>query len=191
MVKRWFLRLTIVGALSSGASCLISVKDYPLERGNAVGGGGDSGSSGDGPLAGEAGEESAGDSEGGAVSDTLGESGQGGSVVTGLGGAAGASTLGGWTSSGGSSAGAAVGGAPDSAGSTSGWTGCAAPAWVSGTSYKSGDVLTAICRVPGGGATACVTGKKYPWTCSGPSCAVYAPGGDGWWANWTIGTVCS
>ncbi|HEY5376293.1 MAG TPA: hypothetical protein VIK01_21580 [Polyangiaceae bacterium] len=36
MVKRWFVRFTIVGTLVSGASCLISVKDYQL-RGAAGG----------------------------------------------------------------------------------------------------------------------------------------------------------
>ena len=66
MVKRWCVRLTIVGALVSGASCLISVKDYPLEHGDTVDGGGDSGSSSDGPLAGEAGEKGGTNAEGGA-----------------------------------------------------------------------------------------------------------------------------
>jgi len=50
MVKRWFVRLTIVGTLASGASCLISVKDYPL-RGVAVGGRGAPGPRGEGLLA--------------------------------------------------------------------------------------------------------------------------------------------
>jgi hypothetical protein len=74
MLKRWFVRLLIVGTLASGAGCLISVKDYPLARSGAAGGGVDSGSSGDGPLVGEAGEENGGASEGGAVGDVPGAS---------------------------------------------------------------------------------------------------------------------
>ena len=35
------------------------------------------------------------------------------------------------------------------------------------------------------------TGKKYSWTCFGSTCAAFAPGADGWWANWTVGDVCS
>jgi hypothetical protein len=37
----------------------------------------------------------------------------------------------------------------------------------------------------------CTVGKKYAWTCFGSTCAIYAPGADGWWANWTVGAECN
>ena len=86
--------------------------------------------------------------------------------------------------------GAPAGGATGSAGST-GTGNCAAPAWASGKTYKVGDVLTGICQIVGGGATVCMQGKKYAWTCFGSTCSVYAPGADGWWGNWTLGSVCN
>ena len=126
---------------------------------------------------------------------TFGGSSNSAGAPAGGGGSAGKSGTGG---SGGSatagspgSAGAAAAGATGSAGSTGGGMGCAAPAWVSMTAYKNGDVLTGTCQVAGGGASVCVTGTKYAWTCIGPTCGFYAPGADGWWANWTVGTTCN
>jgi chitodextrinase len=86
-------------------------------------------------------------------------------------------------------AGAPAGGAPS--GGATGGTGCSAPAWVSGNTYKAGDVVTAVCNAPGGGQTVCTTGKKYPWTCFGAQCTIYGAGADAWWANWNIGAACN
>jgi len=76
-----------------------------------------------------------------------------------------------------------------SAGST-GTGNCAAHAWISGFNYQSGAVVTGTCNNGGGGATVCTTGKNYAWSCSGSTCAAYAPGADGWWANWTPLMTC-
>jgi hypothetical protein len=91
------------------------------------------------------------------------------------------------------SAGAGTAGATGSAGSggSTGGTGCAAPPWTGGFTYKSGDVVTGVCQNVGGGSTVCTAGKNYPWTCYGPTCGTYAPGADGWWGNWTVGTACN
>ena len=88
------------------------------------------------------------------------------------------------------SAGSGSAGAPGSAGSTGG-NGCAAQTWASGKTYKAGDMFTAVCSVIGGGAAVCMKDKKYSWTCTGATCSVYAPGADGWWANYTIGGLCN
>jgi hypothetical protein len=142
---------------------------------------------------------SAGSATGGAGAPSGGSPGFGGATNgggTGLGGAhsagaaSGGSANGGTPSAGAPSAGAPSGGATGSAGNTGG-TGCNAAAWTQGKAYNSGDVVIGTCEVIGGGATVCTAGKKYPWTCTGSTCAVYAPGADGWWANWMPGTACN
>lgn len=86
-------------------------------------------------------------------------------------------------------------GAPNAGGSVGGdagskGLGCSAPGWVYETPYQTGDVLTGTCQNVGMPGEACTRGKKYWWTCSGPTCAVYAPGADSWWSNWTVGKEC-
>jgi hypothetical protein len=93
-------------------------------------------------------------------------------------------------SSGGSGT-AGSGSAGTSSAGTTGGTGCDAPAWISGFNYKSGDMTSGACNNGGGGSTVCTVGKKYAWTCFGSTCAIYAPGADGWWANWTVGAECN
>jgi hypothetical protein len=112
-------------------------------------------------------------------------------AANGGGGTAGSGTAGMTNTAG--SAGSGQAGSTGSAGSagSTGGTGCAAPAWASGKTYKVGDVLTGVCTDAGGGATVCVVNKKYPWTCYGATCSIYAPGAGGWWSNWTVGTACN
>lgn len=128
-----------------------------------------------------AGSSAAGASVGGSSGSPAAGAPSGGAPAAGASGAAGTATAGS-PSAGGSSAGAG--------GAISG-VGCSAPPWTAGAPYQVGDTVTAICLSSGGGATTCASGKRYSWTCFGSSCAVDAPGADGWWSTWTVGKVCS
>jgi hypothetical protein len=60
-----------------------------------------------------------------------------------------------------------------------------------GELYTAGAVVKGVCMNAGGGSSMCDVDKTYLWTCKdGPTCSIYAPGGDGWWAVWTVGTRC-
>lgn len=180
---------------TSGASSLIGGGAAGQSSGTAgVGSGGST------ATFGGAGGGGAGASSSGGVS-TFGGATTGGAAS---GGGAGTSTAGGSTGSTGGTAGATgtagsgtagngTAGSSSSAGAAgaTGGTGCSAPPWTAGFAYKTGDVVTGVCQNTGGGATVCVGGKKYPWTCFGPTCATYQPGADGWWGNWTVGTACN
>ena len=207
------LLLSAVGLAIFEAGCATPTEhELPSDNGGADGVSGASGAGAPGVGAGAPGAGavgSAGSPTGGAGAPAGGGAGLGGATNgggTGLGGAATAGAPSGGAPSGGapgagapgagapgagaSGAGAPSGGATGSGGSTGG-TGCNAAAWAQGKTYSSGDVVTGTCNVIGGGATVCTSGKKYPWTCIGSTCSVYAPGADGWWANWMPGTACN
>jgi len=114
----------------------------------------------------------------------------GGDGTTGATGGAGghdaASGSGGGTHSGGSG-GNGGGGNVDA-----GASGCkAAPPWMMGHVYAAGATVRAVCTSGGGGTFVCDVGKSYLFSCKdGAACSVFAPGAEGWWGAWTVGSRC-
>jgi hypothetical protein len=133
-----------------------------------------------------------------AASTTTGTGGHGGASGTGgasSGGAGGSSGTGPSTTGGGSTGTGGLGGSTGSGGSgtaVDAGTGCRnAAAWAMGQPYMAGAVVKGVCMNAGGGSSMCDVGKTYLWTCKeGATCGIYAPGGDGWWAVWTVGMRC-
>jgi hypothetical protein len=182
------------GDTSSGGSTSFGGTGDPPAAGSGSSGAPSFGGGSGGQSAAGAGGSSAtfgGGSFGGASS--AGTSSVGGSVGSAGSGSGGTGFAGSGSAGMTGSAGAGTAGATGSAGSggSTGGTGCAAPPWTAGFAYKSGDVVTGVCQNVGGGSTVCTAGKKYPWTCYGSTCGTYAPGADGWWGNWTVGTACN
>ena len=191
--------VSAAGTATEGGSSDPAAGSFGTSGASSSFGGGAAGQS----AAGAAGSNAA---LGGGGSGTAGSSSAGGVSTFGGAPATGGASTGGSTAVGGtaSSAGGATGAAgtgsagTGTAGSTSsagaagatGGTGCTAPPWTAGFAYTVGAVVTGVCQNIGGGSTVCVAGKKYPWTCFGSTCAVYQPGADGWWGNWTVGTAC-
>lgn len=172
------------------------------DSGSPLGDAGEAGASdapeiaGQSSSAGAAGQAGAGGA--GAASSSGGASAGGASVAGSSGAPAAGAPSGGAPAAGASgAAGASMAGSPSAGSSSAGaggaisGSGCTAPPWIAGAPYQIGDTVTAICFSTSGGTTTCNSGKKYPWTCFGSSCAVDAPGADGWWSNWTVGKVCS
>jgi hypothetical protein len=192
--------VSAAGTATEGGSSDPAAGSFGISGASSSFGGGAAGQSAAGAAGSNAafggtGSGIAGSSSGGGVSSFGGAPATGGTASTG-----GSAAVGGTASSAGGAIGAAGTGAAGAgtAGSTSsagaagatGGTGCTAPPWTAGFAYTVGAVVTGVCQNIGGGSTVCVAGKKYPWTCFGSTCAVYQPGADGWWGNWTVGTAC-
>ena len=146
--------------------------------------------------AGEGGDPTVSEGGSGSVAGTvtMGGASAGGAAPSG-GSSNGGAAAGGAPAQGGSSGLAGAGGHPMGGAGSAGAggapaLGCASADWVSGSAYPIGAQAVHLCQNMGSSAESCQVGRKYAWTCSGASCAVYAPGADGWWANWTVAERC-